>query len=299
MRRSRAPVTLRECLGSPRQSSAALGRATGARPVPHSAHIAHHFSADRVTVAYVSISWSAEQKVTLDYRSRVTSIAPKLSAQVIQTAKKKCKIRECRDIAENSNWKFEFLCRNIVKSRDGGADNRDNFFGHDKREDLTIRREWCKHYRFKWFRRVNSDLKSRALQIRNKLQECAFFMFSSTFRLFLLRECVRVRVCSWSERINIGDDPVKKLRSIVLGDGNRTFERGTDCTRGRSYSKEMCSVIVFSKDLLTVRLVCTFSTFLFFFVIISAHRCQENDWWGNICKRLTICDKYNGKYFAK
>lgn len=44
---ARALGTLRECFDGPRQSSTAFGRATGARPVPHSTRIAQCSSCSR------------------------------------------------------------------------------------------------------------------------------------------------------------------------------------------------------------------------------------------------------------
>jgi len=58
--------------------------------------------------------------------------------------------------------------------------------------------------------------------------------------------------------------PCEKLRGIVLDDGERAFERGTDCSDGRSHSKGMsCAVIIISKVLLHGKRSCVIS-FLFF-----------------------------------
>lgn len=57
---------------------------------------------------------------------------------------------------------------------------------------------------------------------------------------------------------------------VVLDDGNRTFERGTDCSDGRSHSEGMsCAVIVIlSKDLLHGKIVLFLLIFLIFAKIV-------------------------------
>lgn len=55
---ARALGTLRECFDGPRQSSTAFGRATGARPVPHSTRIAQCSSCSRRVFIPFTVGWA-------------------------------------------------------------------------------------------------------------------------------------------------------------------------------------------------------------------------------------------------
>ena len=83
---ARARGTLRGHLGPPRRSSAEVGRATGARPMPHSALTS--LSARRAVVASLSLPRSVERKVTLGYLPVVRALltASKLSARFAREA---------------------------------------------------------------------------------------------------------------------------------------------------------------------------------------------------------------------
>jgi len=104
--------------GPPRQSSAALGRATGARPVPHSTdstRCAHRFSADRVIVARVSLSWSLPSKKSPSITGRASNRSSRSYPRELLGRVRSSKIRECRDTPENSSRRKTFVRRSIVE----------------------------------------------------------------------------------------------------------------------------------------------------------------------------------------
>lgn len=104
--------------GPPRQSSAALGRATGARPVPHSTdstRCAHRFSADRVIVARVSFSWSLPSKKSPLITGRASIRSSRSYPRELLGRVRSSKIRECRDTPENSSRRKTFVRRSIVE----------------------------------------------------------------------------------------------------------------------------------------------------------------------------------------
>lgn len=104
--------------GPPRQSSAALGRATGARPVPHSTdstRCAHRFSADRVIVARVSLSWSLPSKKPPSITGRASNRSSRSYPRELLGRVRSSKIRERRDTPENSSRRKTFVRRSIVE----------------------------------------------------------------------------------------------------------------------------------------------------------------------------------------
>lgn len=169
--------------GPPRQSSAALGRATGARPVPHSTRCAHHFSADRVIVACVSMSrWRPSKKVNLWLPvARLTDRLEIIRAGYSNKCGQAQDSRVPRHTAEKLESEKHF--HNIVKFRDdGGADNRDNFLEKVKERDRKLIRyvtNGAKTLLFLVSWKCHSDLKSRA---RNS-QQVAGVCFFTVLRL--------------------------------------------------------------------------------------------------------------------
>lgn len=189
--------------GPSRQSSAALGRATGARPAPHSTRFAHHFSADRVIVTCASLSRGRGKKSPSAIGCASNRSFRDYPRELLEQVRSSARFASAATTPENSNREknISTISRNfatavvritaIIFSNTARERKRElTTYVMNGAKTVILRKPevswWSKVARSKFATSCRSVLFSRSPH------DC----FVS-----LTRVCA-CRVCSWSERIN-------------------------------------------------------------------------------------------------
>lgn len=269
---SRARRTLR--LGPPRQSSAELGRATGARPMPHSALTS--LSARRAVVASLSLPRSAERKVTLATGRAYWPLCDFLSSEAARREKtgvsRGIRIWDTLFTSDLGGPAVVKVTATVsLKTRLEGLSSRIGA------KTMTARMTWG------W---------PRASQ---QVEVCSFsFLRFSSPPSLVTRVCAWFRVCSWSRRLIYGDGPARScetsLSTMIIEPSSvkRTVVTG-DRIRGECRVVWLLSPRIFH----SVRLwfVFSFSSRLYVCVQI-AKTCEETDHLRNFMNDIRPNDQY-------
>lgn len=287
--RVRALGTLGECFGLHRQSSAELGRATGARPMPHS-RTAQCWSCSRRVFILFTLGWVKSWLPRVPPISSVLSdpddsglrgVLSRVLSESIHTRQHRAEIYRSFGNSEDPPVEVSRMQQSALTIRVG-------------RKNDTYRREWREEAAV--LRLATSCRDAFECILTNSLPPFLRSRVCPSFvRSFVRCTCVcvpwtRGLIRRWSYEESL----------INLSDVKRIFGSVVDCSQERLYLKVMShAVTAISKDSFKGKTALFFSlslphNFLLAFVSRSPNlyvRTDGKDGWlmGNIRERLTIC----------